>query len=171
MNSSIQIRQAKSQDYATIFGLLTTAFDSAAEAKLVEELQAADGIVVSLVAEAAGIIVGHIIFSEVTLSGNPGLKITGLAPVAVLPDFQRRGIGQALIEAGIEACTEKGYDATVVLGHPDYYPRFGFRPSTEFGFKSVYEVPDEAFMALELSPDALSNAHGVINYHAAFNTL
>ena len=171
MYDSIQIREAKKQDYAIIYQVLTSAFDSEAEAKLVAQLRTAEAIVVSLVAEVAGNIVGHALFSEVTLSGNPDLKITGLAPVSVLPDFQRKGIGQSLIKAGLESCAEKGYEAAVVLGHSTYYPKFGFRPSTDFGFRSVYEVPDEMFMALELRPDALSDASGVISYHAAFNEL
>jgi putative acetyltransferase len=88
--------------------------------------------------------------------------------MAVAPRCQRNGIGSALIKAGLEACQVKGYGAVVVLGHPTYYPKFGFRPSTEFGFKSEYEVPSEVFMALELKQSSLSEVSGAISYHPSF---
>lgn len=92
----------------------------------------------------------------------------GLAPMAVMPAAQRRGIGSALIRSGLERCAQLGYSAVVVLGHPEYYPRFGFVPASRFGIGCEYEVPDEVFMALELEPGALTGMSGTIRYHPAF---
>lgn len=142
------------------------AFSSTAEAALVDKLRANGKAIVSLVAVDDDQIVGHILFSEVVL-GNT--TIIGLAPVAVLPSHQKQGIGAMLINAGIEACRNAGYTAMVVLGHPEYYPRFGFVPASRFGIKSEYDVSDETFMALELQPDALANCAGVAKYQPEFN--
>ena len=89
--------------------------------------------------------------------------------MAVTPARQRQGIGSSLVEEGLARCREDGFVAAVVLGHPEYYPRFGFRPSTAFGIDSKYEVPPEVFMALELQPDALENKKGRVDYHPAFD--
>lgn len=91
--------------------------------------------------------------------------------MAVIPAFQRKGIGSALVRAGLEQCEQRGFDAVVVLGHPEYYPRFGFLPSSRFGIDSEYDVPEEVFMAMELSPGALHGKTGRIKYHQVFNEL
>ncbi|HEX4949473.1 MAG TPA: N-acetyltransferase [Blastocatellia bacterium] len=142
------------------------AFDSTAEADLVDKLRANGKSIVSLVAVEDDQIVGHILFSEVTLGDA---TIIGLAPVSVLPSQQKQGIGALLINAGIEACRNAGYTAMVVLGHPEYYPRFGFIPACRFGIKSEYDVSDETFMAMELQPGALVNCAGVAKYQPEFN--
>ena len=108
-------------------------------------------------------------FSPVTLASHPELEIMGLGPMAVFPQAQRQGLGTALVKAGLEKCRELGAGTVVVLGHPAYYPRFGFRPATRFDIACEYEVPPEAFMALELSPGYLDGAAGVIRYHRAFS--
>ncbi len=95
----------------------------------------------------------------------------GLAPMAVAPEHQRKGIGSALVRAGLEQCKQLGFAAVVVLGHPEYYPRFGFSPSSRFGINSEYEVPEEVFMAMELQPGALSGKTGRVKYHAAFSNV
>lgn len=99
---------------------------------------------------------------------DPGLKIMGLAPMAVVPEHQRKGIGSALVHAGLEQCRQLGFGAVVVLGHPDYYPRFGFSSSTCFGIGCEYEVQAEVFMVLELQQRFLAGASGKIKYHGAF---
>lgn len=142
------------------------AFGSTAEADLVDKLRANGKAIVSLVAVEDDQIVGHILFSEVTLGDA---TIIGLAPVAVLPRHQKQGIGAMLINEGIEACRDAGYTAMVVLGHPEYYPRFGFVPANRFGIKSEYDVSDETFMAMELQPGALASCAGVAKYQAEFN--
>jgi putative acetyltransferase len=142
------------------------AFGSMAEAKLVDTLRANGKAIVSLVAVENDQIVGHILFSEVTLGDT---TIIGLAPLAVLPSQQKQGIGALLTNAGIAACRSAGYTAMVVLGHPDYYPRFGFVPASQFGIKSEYDVSDETFMALELQTGALANCAGVAKYQPEFS--
>ena len=95
----------------------------------------------------------------------------GLAPMAVASQYQHKGIGSKLIKAGLEQCQALGYDAVIVLGHPDYYPKFGFVPSVKYNIKSEYDVPDEVFMVLELVPGSLKDQQGVITFHEAFNNV
>jgi putative acetyltransferase len=92
----------------------------------------------------------------------------GLAPMAVLPAHQRRGVGSSLVRAGLDVCRHRGVDAVVVLGHAAFYPRFGFQPASRFGIRSEYDVPDDVFMAIELRPGALAGPAGLVRYHAAF---
>ena len=91
--------------------------------------------------------------------------------MAVQPDRQNEGIGTGLVRAGLEACRHMGVVAVLVLGHPEYYPRFGFVPASRFGIQCAYDAPDEAFMALELVPDALQAVNGRVEYHEAFDRL
>lgn len=165
----ISIRAETRADSAEIALVLERAFTGRAEARLVEELREAGGLSISLVAEVDGSIVGHIAFSPVSLSPEqPAISGLGLAPMAVLPEFQRRGIGSALIRAGLDSCRQFGHDFVVVLGHPEYYPRFGFIPGPPRGIRCVYPVPDEVFMIQELTPGALSGISGLVHYHPAF---
>ena len=99
------------------------------------------------------------------------LNLVRMGPVAVAPAHQREGAGGLLIRAGLARCEEMGITAVVLLGHPDYYPRFGFVPSVEFGIDSEYDVPAEAFMALELRPNGLHGKTGRGTYHPTFNTV
>ena len=110
-------------------------------------------------------------FSPVSLPDYPELKIMGLAPMAVAPQHQRKGIGSALVRNGLKQCRQLGFSAVVVLGHPQYYPRFGFSPAARFGISCEYDAPEEAFMIAELQPDFLSRASGKIQYHPAFRDL
>jgi putative acetyltransferase len=145
------------------------AFGQPAEADLVEALRAHSAVTVPLVAEVDGQIVGHILFAPVSIAeAMESLRIAGLAPMAVLPSHQRRRIGSLLVKHGLEYCRKAGVQAVVVLGHPEYYPRFGFRPSSAWGLRCEFDAPDEAFMALELIPNVLSGNAGVIRYHPAF---
>jgi len=164
----MEIRAEQPADRAAVHAVTVAAFEAPAEADLVDALRDQARPFVSLVAEGSGAIVGHIMFSPVALSGHPALKIMGLAPMAVLPDHQRRGIGSALVRAGLEQCRLLGAGAVVVLGHPAFYPRFGFSPSTRFGLRCEYDVPEEVFMVMELQPGFLDGTSGTISYHAAF---
>ena len=143
------------------------AFETETEANLVDALRNTDVELISLVAEENGEVIGHILFSPVALAGD--LRIMGLAPMAVLPDRQSKGAGTKLVNAGLQACEDAGYEAVVVLGHAGYYPRFGFVPSVNFGIKSEYDVPPEVFMVKELRKGALKGAAGTVKYHPAFN--
>ncbi len=167
----MNIRLEQPTDQFAVHAVNAAAFDTLAEAELVDALRSQAAPIVSLVAESDGLIVGHILFSPVTLSGHPGIAIMGLAPMAVAPGHQRSGIGSALIYAGIEACKKIDVAAIIVLGHPDYYPKFGFVPSTQFGIVSEYDVPDDVFMAMELSKGSLAGKSGTISYHRAFEGL
>jgi putative acetyltransferase len=122
---------------------------------------------VSLVAEEEKTLVGHIMFSPMSLQGFTGLMM-GLAPMAVTPARQRRGIRSALVRAGIDRGREIGAAAVVVPGHPGFHPRFGFLPAARFGLTCEYDVPAEAFMAIELEPNGLRGAAGTVSYHPAF---
>ena len=164
----MQIRAERQDDCAAIQTVNEAAFLTLDEAHLVNALREQAKPIISLLAEEEGSIVGHILFSPVTLPDHPELKLMGLAPMAVVPQHQREGIGSMLVVAGLEACQELKTDAVVVLGHPEYYPRFGFVPSVHFGIGCEYEVPEDVFMMLEITPGCLNNASGKIKYHAAF---
>jgi putative acetyltransferase len=162
------IRAEGPGDRAAVHTVNAAAFETPLEADLVEALREQARPLVSLVAEDHGAIVGHIMFSPVSLLGDPACRIMGLAPMAVLPAHQRKGVGSALVRAGLEHCTHLGFGAVVVLGHPAYYPRFGFSPSARFGIGCEYDVPEEVFMVVELHDGCLRGAAGTVRYHAAF---
>lgn len=161
----IPIRREQPGDRAAIFAVHATCFPSDAEARLVDLLRAAGRLDVSLVAEADGAIVGHVAFSPVlTAAGAIG---AGLAPVGVLPEYRRRGIAADLIRAGLDACREAGFGWVVVLGEPEYYGRFGFRPAAEFGLSDEYGG-GPSFQALELTAGALPRDAGLVRYAPEF---
>lgn len=162
------IRAEEQKDWAAVHAVNSSVFETPAEANLVDALREQAQPVVSLIAEENGAVVGHIMFTPVLLPGHPALKIMGLAPMAVNPQHQRKGIGSALVRAGLERCKQLGFGAVVVLGHPGYYRRFGFSPSARFGIGCEYEVPEEVFMVLELQPGYLRGTSGTLKYHVAF---
>ena len=164
----MQTRPEGPNDVAAIRLVNEAAFPTMAEADLVDTLRLQASPLISLVAEKEGTIVGHILFSPVTLADQPDVGLMGLAPLAVVPEAQRRGFGSALVRSGLDECRKNGWKAVVVLGHADYYPRFGFMPASRFGIGCEYDVPDEVFMALELQAGALSGLSGTVRYHPAF---
>lgn len=167
----VKIRQEIPQDVAAIDRVNELAFDRRGEAELVKALRKGQKITLSLVAVQDAQIVGHILFSPMRIiaGDGTGAPAVGLGPVAVLPARQRQGVGSMLVEAGLAECKAAGHEIALVLGHPSYYPRFGFRPAVDYGIKCAYDVPDDAFMALELEPGALSNVSGVAHYEPEFD--
>jgi putative acetyltransferase len=165
----MEIRAEKPQDFAAIRAVNTAAFGRENEANLVDQLRLATSIL-SFVAVQEKQLVGHILFSPVSVQGKcpKDLLILGLAPMAVLPEYQRQRIGSRLIKHSLKACSEYGCKALVVLGHPEYYPYFGFVPAKEKGFKCEYTVPDEAFMILELQSGILDGCSGTVKYRPEF---
>jgi putative acetyltransferase len=163
------IRPEQPCDIEHIRKVNLAAFETATEANLVDALRESGVELISLVAEVQGEIVGHILFSPASMEDADG--IIALAPMAVLPEWQGKGIGSQLVNEGLQACKAYGYSVAVVLGHPDYYPRFGFEPSVNFGISSEYDVPPEVFMVKALQKGALKDLKGRVRYHRLFNEL
>lgn len=152
-------------DIPAIHRINELAFARPNEAILVDALRRGAGTYLSLVAEQGGQLVGHILFTEVRVESGAGpWDALGLAPMAVLPENQRQGIGSRLVRSGLEACMRKGHRVVVVLGHPAYYPRFGFVPAVTRGLRCEYPGPDDAFMVAELGPGALGGRTGLVKY-------
>jgi putative acetyltransferase len=162
------VRTEEERDADAVYAVNTAAFETPLEANLVDTLRQKAQPLISFVAEDDGVIVGHILFSPVSLTGHSDVRIMGLGPMAVAPNHQRKGIGSALVRAGLDRCKQLGFGAVVVLGHAEYYPRFGFLPSSRFGMGCEYDVPEEVFMVVELQPGYLHGMAGTIKYHAAF---
>ena len=165
------VREEVPADLEGIDRVNELAFDRRDEAELVKKLRDNQKIMLSLVAEQDGQIVGHILFTpmRLVLETGPAYPAVGIGPVAVLPAFQRVGIGSALMERGLAACRTEGHRIAMVLGHPAYYPRFGFQPAVHFGIRCDYDVPEDAFMILELQPGALDGLSGVAYYEPEFD--
>jgi len=164
------IRLENPEDIPAIRIVNERAFGRPAEADLVDALRRNGKASISLVAVDDGSIVGHIFFSLVTIQSKwTELMGIGLAPLAVIPERQNQRIGSMLVEQGLGRCREEGHKYVVVLGHPDYYPRFGFVPAGRFGIKSEYDVADEVFMVMELREGALKGCAGVVKYQPEFN--
>jgi putative acetyltransferase len=168
----ITIRPETTEDYDAIHRVNFTAFGKENEPHLVETLrQAADAIPeLSLVAVVEGQVVGHILFSPITIEiQNGSVPALSLAPLAVLPEFQNQGIGSALVQSGLKECQRLGHGIVIVLGHPGFYPRFGFTPARARGIDSPFNVSDDVWMALELRPGALDSVRGRAKYPPAFD--
>ena len=167
----MKIRTETARDIEAIERVVASAFPTNAEAALVNALRAARKLRVSLIAERAGSVVGHVALSPVTLEPpHRSISLLGLAPVAVLPEFQRQGIGSALIEHGLEACRNLKIDGVVVLGEPAFYGRFGFRSASGFGLSNEYSAGD-AFMALELQMSCFAGINALAQYAPQFADL
>jgi len=167
----IKIREEIFQDIEAIRAIINQAFSQPQEANIVDKLRAnCDGLL-SLVALQDEKIIGHILFSPVTIEGSLGiLKGMGLAPMALLAQFQRQGVGSELVQAGIESLRKSKCPFIIVLGHPEYYPRFGFERASRYRIKSQWEgVPDQAFMILWLDKTMTNHVSGVAKYRDEFN--
>jgi putative acetyltransferase len=170
--SALNLRREMPADIAAVREVETAAFGQPNEAALVDALRGAAALILSGVAEIGGKIVGHIAFSPVGIEGGQGnFHALALAPVAVHPDWQRKGIGSALINWSLAECRRDGHSLVIVLGHPDYYPRFGFVQAMPLGIRCPFEVSSEAFMLLELFPGALAGRSGAVRYRPEFASL
>ena len=165
----VTVRAEKTEDRDAVHRVNELAFGQSNEADLVDALRTNASPLISLVAIAEEQVVGHICFSPVTIESDVGVfTAMGLAPMAVLPEYQNQGIGSQLVRAGLKECQSVGHYIVVVLGHPNYYPRFGFAPASLKGLRSEYDVPDEVFMVTELVPGALGGRSGFVKYHSEF---
>jgi putative acetyltransferase len=166
MTIDVRVRDEEPADAGAIHDVVARAFERTDEARLVDALRAAGKATISLVAEHEGRVVGHVLFSPVTLARAP--SASGLAPLAVVPPLQRRGIGDALVRAGLDRCRSAHRAFVVVLGDPDYYRRFGFVSAERYGLTCEYETPPGAFQAIELVPRVLTGHAGLVRYAAEF---
>ncbi len=179
------IRSETPADYATVFDVNLLAFGRPDEANLVDAVRPRAGHspglsvdpLISLVAELDGRVIGHILLSPVTVTvvevtgKSRKWPAMGLGPLAVIPDYQRQGIGSQLILAGLDGCRQIGQDIVFVLGHPDYYPRFGFEPATAKGLHYHQDELAPYFFVIELAPAALAGRTGRVRYLPAFEEI
>lgn len=175
---NIIIRQERIEDYAMTEKVVEAAFkgmemSDEKEHELVGRIRKNDSFIpeLSLVAihEDTNEIVGHILLSKMKIVNQEhAVESLALAPVSVLPDHQKEGVGKRLMQEAINRAKELGYKSVLVMGHPEYYPKFGFKRASFWDIKAPFEVPDEAFMALELEQHALDNVSGVVEYPSVF---
>ena len=167
------IRPERVADYPAIRQINVRAFDDrSAEADLVEAIRREPDFIpaLSLVAELDGAVVGHILFSPIVIEAERGVvPAISLAPMAVLPEYQNQGIGSALVRHGLAECARLGQRIAIVLGHLAFYPRFGFAPASRWGLESPWPEAGDAFMAMELKPEALQNVSGRVRYPPIFD--
>ncbi len=165
----ISIRKERPSDREDVFAVHVAAFETQEEARAVDAVRANAEPVISLVAALGEQLVGHVLFSPVTLPGGvDGGRAMGLAPLAVSPEHQNLGIGSRLVRAGLAACRHIGRDVVFVLGHEDYYPRFGFEPAARHGFL-FQGAENRHFMVLGLRAKALKGLSGSVRYRREFD--
>lgn len=167
------IRTETSADYEGVHQVNVKAFgDREDEARLVENIRNSAGFIpeLSIVAEQDNEIVGHILLSmAVVEDGENTYDVIALAPIAVMPKVQKQGIGKALILEGLERCRTLGYHLVFLIGHPEYYPKFGFKPAGQYGFElKQFEVPEDVFMVCELKAGELQKIKGELKYPPTF---
>lgn len=169
---NLTIRQENKADYKKIYELNLLAFEEKEEAVLVDLLRENDEFIpqLSLVALLNDEIIGHILFTKIKIiddNGNENESLA-LAPMAVLPKYQKKGIGRKLINKGFDIATKLKFKSVIVLGHEHYYPKFGFVPTKKWNIKPPFEVPANAFMGIELVKNSLENISGIVKYPKEF---
>lgn len=169
-----KIRSEQVKDIAAIREVNMLAFKGEQEARLVEAIRASTLFVpeLSLVAVTNNEIIGHILFSIISIATSHGdVPTLALAPMAVAPEYQYQGVGSALVRAGLRKCQELGFEHVCVLGHPTFYPKFGFTPSRTKGIEAPFPVPDEVFMVYEIKRGSLAGIIGKVKYPPAFEVV
>ena len=168
----IKIRKENRNDYTDVFNLNKVAFEEDEEARLVDLLRKSSAFIpeLSIVAIIENSIVGHILFTKIKIIDDKGNEneSLALAPMAVSPKYQKSGIGGQLIKNGLDKARELNFKSVIVLGHENYYPKFGFEPTTKWEITSRYDVPTNVFMGLELVDDGLENINGIVQYSKEF---
>jgi putative acetyltransferase len=170
----ITIRTETAADVAAVREVHRLAFERPNEASLVDAIRDSDTFVpeLSLVADEEGRVVGHVLFSRITVRTDARLvRALSLAPIAVHPDWQHKGVGSQLIWRGLAVARRLGHRVVIVIGHPDYYPRFGFEPARARGLEIGSPLPDGVFLVQELVPGALNGVHGLVEYPPAFDAV
>lgn len=168
----MRVRDECPDDFDAVRAINEAAFGQPAEARLVDALRANCKTCLSLVAVDGDCVVGHILFTPVTIDGaSIGAVGMGLAPMAVRPHRQRQGVGTALVKEGLARLRESGCPYVVVLGHPDYYPRFGFQRASAYALRCEWEAPDEAFMVCVLNSERIPTQGGVVRYRPEFGAV
>ncbi len=163
------IRAETYEDITAISHVNNKAFGQKNEAELIDKLRKRGVLTISLVAIINRQVVGHIAFSLVTVeSESSNWEAIALAPMAVLPEYQRKGIGSQLVHAGLDECQRLGHMIVVLVGHPNYYPRFGFVLAKEQGVNCEFDVPQEAWMLLELQEGTLAGRKGMVRFQPEF---
>ncbi|MDF1519083.1 MAG: N-acetyltransferase [Brevefilum sp.] len=168
------IQEETEQDVQGIRLVHRLAFHGDGEADVVDRLRENCPVFISLVAKIGDNVLGHVLFTPARLIQNQGWSIEGLglAPLAVLPEYQKQGIGTALCVEGLTRAALAGYPFVVVLGDSAYYPRFGFKPANTFGIRCAYDdVPEEAFMIKILKPKIMTAVEGVVYYRQEFDSV
>ena len=166
-----EIRHERPGDEAAIRRVNDEAFGQPDESRIIDAIREDSKAAISLVAVDRKRIVGHILFTPVAIhSQGSVVRALGLGPMAVAPGVQRQGIGSILVEAGLRESARQGWHAVVVLGHPEFYPRFGFRPGATYGLRSDFDVPEDLFMVLELTAGALAGVAGAVRYLPQFGS-
>ena len=172
---NIKIRQENKDDFNAIFEVNKIAFGQDNEAKLVELLRESNAYApeLSLVATVDNRIIGHILFSKILIvdDNHNEFESLALAPMAVLPEFQQKGVGRQLIKTGLDRAKELQYQSVIVLGHEHYYPKFGFVPADKWNIKAPFDVPSNVFMGIELVAEGLKDVTGTVKYPKAFEAV
>lgn len=172
----LTIREEEIKDYNEVEKVVEESFKTAEfsdkdEHNLVRRLRKSNEFIkeLSLIVEEENKILGHVLLTKALINGeDTSFEALALAPLAVLPEYQKSGIGKKLMNKAIERARELGYKSIVVLGHEKYYPKFGFEKASKYGVKAPFEVPDEAYMILELLPGGLNGVSGIVEYSKAF---